>query len=90
MARYCYLTFPGTYFALHSEAVLHKTAFSFKLVPVPRDISSSCGVALRCSCTDLAGIVNALDQSNVQVEGSFKPGENNRYTRFIPGKEHDL
>jgi len=50
MNNYCYLTFPTTYFALRSEAVLQETPLDFKLVPVPRSISSSCGTALRCSC----------------------------------------
>ena len=41
MVNYCYLTFPTTYFALRSEAVLQETALAFKLVPVPRSISLS-------------------------------------------------
>ncbi|NMD42982.1 MAG: DUF3343 domain-containing protein [Firmicutes bacterium] len=73
MENYCYLTFSTTYFALRSEALLRETTLPFKLVPVPRSISSSCGTALRCSCTDLATIRETLERSRVIIEGSYGP-----------------
>lgn len=73
MDGYCYLTFPTVYFAIRTEAVLRETSFSFKLVPVPRSISSSCGTALRCSCADLTAIRETLTQANVSIENSYGP-----------------
>lgn len=75
MDRYCYLTFSTTYFALRSEAILRRTALAFKLVPVPRWISSSCGTALRCSCADLKAIREALARSGVETDGCYGPPE---------------
>ncbi|HOB29701.1 MAG: DUF3343 domain-containing protein [Dethiobacteria bacterium] len=78
MNNYCYLTFPTTYFALRSEAVLQETPLDFKLVPVPRSISSSCGTALRCSCADLAVIKSTLEKSGIEIDASFELAENKR------------
>lgn len=78
MASYCYLTFPTTYFVLRAEAVLQETTLSFKLVPVPRSISSSCGTALRCSCADLDAIKSALEKAAVEIEGCFELAEKER------------
>lgn len=78
MVNYCYLTFPTTYFALRSEEVLQETPLIFKLVPVPRSVSSSCGTALRCSCADLAAIKNALEKAAVEIDGCFELAEKER------------
>ncbi len=87
MVNYCYLTFPTTYFALRSEAVLQETALTFKLVPVPRSISSSCGTALRCTCADLASIKSALEKAAVEIEGCFELAEKERHNPVIRRKK---
>lgn len=69
MAVYCYLTFPSTYYAIRAEKLLQKEAYSFKMVPVPRSISSSCGTALRCACGDSRAIKDYLVSLDVAVEG---------------------
>lgn len=71
MAGYCYFTFATTHFALSAEAALRKTAFDFKLVPIPRSISSSCGVALRCFREEEAAIKKILLQSEIDIEDAF-------------------
>ncbi len=72
MAYNCYITFPTTYFAIRSENLLKGELFSFKMVPVPRVISSSCGTALRCSCEDLSLIRNYLMNNMLELEGFYK------------------
>jgi hypothetical protein len=83
VANYCYLTFPTTYFVLRAEVVLQETNLSFKLLPVPRSISSSCGTALRCSCADLDAIKNALQKAAVEIEGCFELAEKERPNRPV-------
>ena len=70
MAISCYFTFPTVFFALRAESVLNenKTISDFKMVPVPRSISSSCGTALRCCCQDIDTIKNILASHDVQWE----------------------
>ncbi|MEW5785973.1 MAG: DUF3343 domain-containing protein [Bacillota bacterium] len=69
MGIYCYLTFPTTYFAIRAEDLLKSRPYHFKMVPVPRSISSSCGTALRCLCPDVSGIKRYLTENNVQIDG---------------------
>ena len=68
MATNCYVTFPTTFYAIRAESLLKKNDFSFKMVPVPRSISSSCGTALRCACPDLSLIRQFLAENNTEME----------------------
>ncbi|MGM0688610.1 MAG: DUF3343 domain-containing protein [Bacillota bacterium] len=72
MANNCYITFPTTYYAIRAESLLRKHTYSFKMVPVPRVISSSCGTALRCSCEDIVTLRNILIQNELQLESIYK------------------
>ncbi len=72
MAFSCYITFPTTYFAIRAESVLKTQPYSFKMVPVPRSISSNCGTALRCSCEDITSIRSSLLQNGLEMEGFYR------------------
>lgn len=65
----CYFTFSTTYFAIRAEELLGRGLFSFKMVPVPRRISSSCGISLRCSCSDAEAIKEIFVQNRVEYQG---------------------
>ncbi len=77
MGYTCYITFPTTYNAIRAEKMLKGDSYSFKMVPVPRSISSSCGTALRCSCDEVEQINYILEQSNVECEDTHKIEESN-------------
>lgn len=88
MAVYCYITFPTTYFALRAEDLLRESPLSFKMVPVPRSISSSCGTALRCLCPDLPQVEDRLLENRVEVEGTYEVEEKEfKLPRLFPRKE---
>lgn len=89
MNNRCYLTFASTYFALRTEALLQESNFSFKLVPVPRQISSSCGTALQCSCIDLEAIRSTLENAGVKIEGSHELAEERRESLFRARQRHE-
>ncbi len=72
MAESCYITFPTTFFAIRAENVLKTQPYSFKMVPVPRSISSSCGTALRCQCEDMAAVRKSLLLNELELEGFYK------------------
>lgn len=72
MERRCYLTFPSTYQALRAEKALSGERWEFKMVPVPRKISSSCGMALRCLPEDARSIKAHLEKLCVEVEGFYE------------------
>ena len=72
MAYSCYITFPTTYFAIRAESKLKESSFNYKMIPVPRVISSSCGTTLRCDCDDLGGIRDLLLQNNLELENFYR------------------
>lgn len=47
MGRYLVITFHSTHHALKAERVMRDCGLEAKTIPVPRSISSNCGIALR-------------------------------------------
>jgi hypothetical protein len=61
-------TFPSTHQVLKAEKTL-KGTMEFRLVPVPRQISSDCGLALRFPCEREEEVKGLLAAGGVVVEG---------------------
>lgn len=59
----------GTSHAIRAEQVLHLAGISSKLIPVPRHLSSNCGVSVRIDRADQEAALRALGGANVQIEG---------------------
>lgn len=72
MTKKSYFTFQTTHQAIRAEKVLSNIALKFKMVPVPRSISSSCGVALCCLPADVTAIKSHLEENSIVVEGVFE------------------
>ena len=72
MTKRCYFTFPSIYFAIRAEKLLKGSTFTFKMVPVPRRISSSCGTSLRCLPEEARDIQGVLEEGSVSVEGYYE------------------
>jgi len=68
MKKRSYFTFPSIHFAIQAEKILGEKGCDFKMVPVPRSISSSCGTALRCAPGDADAILAYLQKAHVPVE----------------------
>ena len=67
--RYAVILVYSTSHAIRAEHVLHKAGISSKLIPVPRHLSSDCGVCLRVERTDVQAVRQALEASRVEIEG---------------------
>jgi hypothetical protein len=65
-ARFCVLLFSSVSQALMAEKVLKREGLSHKVIPVPRQISSDCGVCIRFEPQDCYRITGAL-AGKVQV-----------------------
>lgn len=55
-----YLTFGTTYGALRAEGVLGQAGLACDIVPKPREIRGSCGLAVRVSGGDAGSALAAL------------------------------
>jgi len=66
---YGVVLFDSTQRALKAEKVLKGAGFVIKLIPVPRQISSDCGVCLRFLWGDQADVEEALAANAVEPAG---------------------
>lgn len=57
---YGLILFDSVHHALKAEKILKNKDIIFKLIPVPKEISSDCGVCLRFLLEDRASIEDAL------------------------------
>lgn len=55
--------------AIRAEHLLYQAGIECKLIPVPRHISSSCGVCLQIRCTDQEAALRVLETAGVEIEG---------------------
>ncbi|HOG16245.1 MAG: hypothetical protein A4E73_00979 [Syntrophaceae bacterium PtaU1.Bin231] len=58
--RFGVILFPSVSHALTAEKILKKEGLSFKLIPLPKHISSDCGICIRCPASSMEKIVQVL------------------------------
>lgn len=69
--RYIVLLVYSTSYALRAEKVLGQAGIPCKLIPVPRHLSSDCGVCVRIERTDQEAALQALQAARVEIEGVY-------------------
>ena len=68
METYCVASFPSVSHALRFEKLMNSLQKPVKLIPVPRIISSSCGIAARFPQDELCEITALVVSGEVEVE----------------------
>lgn len=66
--EYYVVLFDSVSYALKSEKILKKKNIPFKLIPVPKSISSDCGVCIRFTPENRDILLSALDNEVVYNE----------------------
>jgi hypothetical protein len=61
------ILFDASTHALRAEKVLQRAGIECKLIPVPRHLSSDCGVCLRVTRADAEAARQAIEQARVAV-----------------------
>ena len=69
--NYCVATFHSVHDALHFEKIIKANKLDVQLIPVPREISSSCGIAARFSPEIKAAIEIIANNEPLGVEGFY-------------------
>jgi len=64
------ILFPSIHFALQAEKLVKAKGISYKLIPVPRHLSSDCGVCLRIPWEKKEEVLEILAQGNVKADGA--------------------
>ncbi len=63
------ILFPSVHFALRAEKKAKEKGFRIKLIPVPRHLSSDCGVCLRFLWEEKEKLSYVLETEGVRIEG---------------------
>ena len=66
--QYAVIIVYSTNHALKAEKLLKKTGIRCKLIPVPRQLSSDCGVCVRINQDDVKAVENVLQTVNVEID----------------------
>lgn len=82
------ITFPSTHNALNFEKKFANTGLNFTLRPVPREISSSCGIAAQVKTSEekIKSIWDECIQSKITPDGLYsieKANKKNVITQII-------
>ena len=83
---YCVLTFHSTHYALNAEKVLKEKYIPVKLMPVPRQVSSSCGIAAEFPCTDKEKVLSLCQEYHIEIDDVHeieKTNKDNWFKRFV-------
>lgn len=67
--RYAVILGYGTSHAIRAEHLLNKAGIKCKMIPVPRHLSSNCGVCVRIERTDVEQARQVLQQGSLDIEG---------------------
>lgn len=83
---YCVLTFHTTHYALNTEKVLKERNIPVKLMPVPRQVSSSCGIAAEFPCEEKEKVLLLCKEYHIEFDDVHqieKDSKNNWFTKLI-------
>lgn len=69
---YGFVLFDSTQKVLKAEKTLRTAGYLTKVVPVPRQLSSDCGVCLRFVWDDEEGIITVLDEAGLECLGIYR------------------
>ena len=68
-SEYVVIVVYSTSYALWAERVLREAEIPSKLIPVPRRLSSTCGVCVRIETGDREAAARVLEEAGLEFEG---------------------
>ncbi len=74
MATYGVILVHTTAAAMRAESVLNRAGLAIKLIPVPRNLSSDCGLAVRFALADQNRVVDTLHSEHIDIAGVHELG----------------
>ncbi|OQY42941.1 MAG: hypothetical protein B6227_00570 [Fusobacteriia bacterium 4572_74] len=65
------ISFESTHMAIKSEKLLKETNLDIRIIPAPREITSSCGLSLRINPMDYKKTREILNENNIEFSGCY-------------------
>lgn len=72
MNNYCLMTFKSITFVMQFEKLIKTKDVSIKIIPVPRSISTSCGMCAKFDLNMKDDIINLCLNNNIQYNKIFE------------------
>jgi hypothetical protein len=66
------LTFDSTHHAMRAESILKEENIAIKTIPTPRDITLSCGLAIKASVLDKEKIVKMYEDKILDFKNLYE------------------
>jgi hypothetical protein len=80
----CVLLFRSVHQVMRAEKVLKGKGFEIGLIPVPREISSDCGVAIEFLCQEKREVLSILEASHISILGSYIRNQDGEFEKESP------
>lgn len=61
----------ATSYAIRAEQILNRAGLETKLIPVPRQLSSDCGVCVRIPWSEMDRVRELLEENRCEFEGVY-------------------
>jgi hypothetical protein len=72
MEDFCVVTFHSTHLALKFERTAKDMGLDIRLIPVPRQISSSCGLAGKIGENQVEAVIKMCRKNDIEFEHIYK------------------
>lgn len=82
--EYCLVTFNTTHSAMQSEDVLNRYGIPYLTVPVPKEISAGCGLAIRYDCAFHAMLTQSLGDAGIIPDSFYNVKKQNGQISYTP------
>lgn len=63
------ILFPSIHYVIQAEKLIKEKGFFFDLIPVPRNLSSDCGVCILFEWKEKEMILNVIEEAGLKIEG---------------------
>ncbi len=71
-SQYAVILVDSTSHAMRIERLLTQHQIECKLIPVPRQLSSDCGVCVRFQLDDKEKVMQCLNNLHIEIQGIFE------------------
>lgn len=71
MKDYYLAVFDSTHYALKFEKVIKDNGFKINIMPVPREITASCGISARLETEEIEEIKVLAEKENLETAGYY-------------------
>ena len=65
------MTFKSISYAMRFESVMKENKITIKLIPVPRSISTSCGICAKMDCKEIDAVKALIVSYDLKVDGTY-------------------